>query len=81
MTKSLQLTKRSNKSWLGDEDGDELDPFAEIEDDFDTEDLETNVLRDKRATMCTEINKLIDDLVPKSNSTVLKAACDGLVSD
>lgn len=80
MSHSLKLTRRSNKSWLGDEDGDEADPFAEIEDDFSADDLEANVLRDKKATMCAAMNKLIDNLVPKSSSFALRETCDELVS-
>ncbi|OCF43911.1 STE/STE11/CDC15 protein kinase [Kwoniella heveanensis CBS 569] len=77
---SLQLTRRSNKSWISDGDDEDLDPFAEIDDDFDTEDLEANLLRDKRATLCANVNKLVDGLVPHASHGNLKDGCDELLS-
>ncbi|WVQ96827.1 hypothetical protein IAU59_003934 [Kwoniella sp. CBS 9459] len=80
-TQSLQLTtRRSNKSWISDGDEEDLDPFAEIDDDFDTEDLEANLLRDKRATLCANVNKLVDGLVPHASPGNLKDGCDELLS-
>ncbi|RXK41642.1 STE/STE11/CDC15 protein kinase [Tremella mesenterica] len=78
-TQSLQLTKRSNRSWLAEGD-EETDPFAEFDDDFDAEDLEANLLRDKRATLCAQVNKIVDVLVPQTPPTELKDACDELLA-
>ena len=84
VTQSLQLTRRSNKlGHLGDEeDDDSHDPFAEIGDDFngDADDLETNLLRDKWATICANISRLVDLLQPSTSATSLIVACDDLVS-
>ena len=81
---SLQLTRRSNKSWhLGDEEeNDAHDPFSEIGDDFDgdADDLETNLLRDKWATLCSNISRLVDLLQPSTPAASLIVACDDLVS-
>lgn len=79
---SLQLTRRSNRSWQDDDDDDDADPFAEIEDDFDTaDDLEANLLRDKRATLCANVTKLVDQLEGGSNDmAALRKVCDELVS-
>lgn len=62
------------------DDADEPDPFADMEDDFSAEDLDANVLRDKKATLCANIDKLIDGLVPKTSMTELRQTCDELVS-
>ncbi|GAA5892422.1 hypothetical protein JCM5296_003594 [Sporobolomyces johnsonii] len=70
---SLQLnTRLSNKSWLGDEDSDEEDPFAFVDADplsasaeADAEvydDLETNLARDQAARQCALVSELIDVL-------------------
>lgn len=79
-TRSLQLTKRGNRSWSGLDDADEPDPFADMEDDFSAEDLDANVLRDKKATLCANIDKLIDGLVPKTSMSELRQTSDELVS-
>ncbi|KAJ7163077.1 hypothetical protein C8R46DRAFT_1281413 [Mycena filopes] len=56
---ALQLTTRlSNRSWLGDDNSDEEDPFAEEDD------LEANLQRDKYARLCNMVNGLIDQLTP-----------------
>ncbi|WWD04732.1 hypothetical protein V865_002803 [Kwoniella europaea PYCC6329] len=77
---SLQLTRRSNVSWVSDEADEEQDPFAEIEDDFVTEDLEAILLRDKRATLHANINKLVEGLTPTTPHGSLKEGCDELLS-
>lgn len=60
---SLMLnTKLSNNSWLGDEEGDEDDPFAELEEGFDEMDLEANIARDKYARLCLQIDSLVSSL-------------------
>lgn len=80
-TQTLQLnTRRSNKSWLGDDDGDEEDPFAEIEDNFDEADLEANLLRDKKATLCASVSRLVEQLQPSAPSFALRDTSDELVS-
>ncbi len=80
-TQSLQLTRRSNKSWLGDEEDDTSDPFAEIGDDFSggADDLEANLLRDQRATLCGNISRIVDSLQPATPAAALIAGCDELV--
>ena len=76
----MQLTTRlSNKSWLGDEDTDEEDPFAEIDEGFVEDDLETNLNRDKYARLCSSVNELIDTLNTKTPDYSLRETCDQLV--
>ncbi|KAK7689843.1 hypothetical protein QCA50_006482 [Cerrena zonata] len=77
---TLQLnTRLSNKSWLGDED-DEEDPFAEIDEGFAEEDLESNLQRDKYARLCNTVNTLIDELTPSAPDFQLREACDQLLN-
>ncbi|KAG8214693.1 hypothetical protein J3R82DRAFT_9774 [Butyriboletus roseoflavus] len=77
---TLQLnTRHSNKSWLGDED-DEDDPFAEIDEGFAEDDLETNLQRDKHARLCSMVNQLIDELTPSAPDFQLRDACDQLIT-
>ncbi|KAH7885180.1 hypothetical protein F5I97DRAFT_1883246 [Phlebopus sp. FC_14] len=76
---TLQLnTRLSNKSWLGD-DSDEDDPFAEIDEGFAEDDLETNLQRDKHARLCSMVNQLIDELTPSAPDFQLRDACDQLI--
>ncbi|EAU85791.2 STE/STE11/cdc15 protein kinase [Coprinopsis cinerea okayama7 len=76
---TLQLnTRLSSKSWLGD-DGDEEDPFAEIDEGFDEDDLESNLQRDKHARLCNAVNQLIDELTPSAPDFQLRDACDQLL--
>ncbi|KDQ11479.1 hypothetical protein BOTBODRAFT_177313 [Botryobasidium botryosum FD-172 SS1] len=76
---TLQLnTRLSNKSWLGDEDSDEEDPFAEIDEGFAENDLETNLYRDKHARLCASVNQFIEELRPGGPDFVLREACDQL---
>ncbi|KAG8969493.1 hypothetical protein FRC03_002354, partial [Tulasnella sp. 419] len=78
---TLQLTTRlSSKSWLGDGDSDEEDPFAEIDEGFVDNDLETNIVRDKHARLCSTVNNLIDELLPTAPAYALRDACDGLLA-
>ncbi|KAF8489636.1 kinase-like protein [Russula emetica] len=78
---TLQLnTRLSNKSWLGDEDTDEEDPFAEIDEGFAEDDLEANLQRDKHARLTTAVNQLIDELTPSAPDFQLRDACDQLLS-
>ncbi|GAA5906712.1 hypothetical protein JCM6882_003280 [Rhodosporidiobolus microsporus] len=63
-------TRLSSKSWLGDEDSDEEDPFALVDADdaeaaatgaYDAEaDLEANLARDKLAQQCALVSALIE---------------------
>ncbi|KIY52431.1 Pkinase-domain-containing protein [Fistulina hepatica ATCC 64428] len=78
---ALRLTTRlSNKSWLGDEQSDEEDPFAEIDEGFAEDDLETNLQRDKYARLCNTVNQLIDELTPSAPDFQLRDACDQLIN-
>ena len=74
------MTKRPNQSWSADDE--DHDPFAEIEDDFSAgeDDLEAQLLRDKRATLSASVNRLVDTFEPNTASTGLQDACDELVS-
>ncbi|TCD65509.1 hypothetical protein EIP91_002557 [Steccherinum ochraceum] len=77
---TLQLnTRLSNKSWLGDDD-DEEDPFAEIDEGFAEEDLESNLQRDKYARLSNTVNQLIDELTPSAPDFQLREACDQLLN-
>lgn len=78
---TLQLnTRLSNKSWFGDEDGEEDDPFAEIDEGYAEEDLEANLQRDKYARLSNQVTQLIDELTPSAPDFQLRDACDQLVS-
>ncbi|KAF8474937.1 hypothetical protein BDZ91DRAFT_285773 [Kalaharituber pfeilii] len=55
-------TRLSSSSWLGDEDNDEDDPFAQLEEGFDEMDLEANILRDKHARLCLQVDSLVNSL-------------------
>lgn len=60
---TLMLTsKLSNNSWLGDDNDDDDDPFAQLEEGFDEMDLEANVARDKYARLCTQVEGLVGSL-------------------
>ncbi|KZV90279.1 hypothetical protein EXIGLDRAFT_837889 [Exidia glandulosa HHB12029] len=80
VTETLQLnTRLSNKSWLGDDDFDEEDPFAEIDEGFAEEDLESNLVRDKYARLCSAVNQLVDELKPDAPDFTLRDHCDQLL--
>ncbi|PWN48605.1 hypothetical protein IE53DRAFT_319044 [Violaceomyces palustris] len=76
--RTLQLTARlSNRSWLGDDDRDEDDPFAEIDEGFEDEgDLEANVARDKHARLCAHVTELVEALKPDGRENDLLNACE-----
>ncbi|TFK48734.1 hypothetical protein OE88DRAFT_1633996 [Heliocybe sulcata] len=77
----LQLTTRlSSRSWLGDDDIDEEDPFAEIDEGFSEDDLETNLQRDKYARLCNTVNELLDQLTPSAPDSQIRDACDQLMT-
>ncbi|KAL0576321.1 Protein kinase of the Mitotic Exit Network [Marasmius crinis-equi] len=73
-------TRLSNRSWLGEEDSDEEDPFAEIDEGFSEDDLEANLQRDKYARLCNQVNSLIDELTPSAPDFQLRDACDQLLT-
>ncbi|KAJ7644441.1 hypothetical protein FB45DRAFT_897923 [Roridomyces roridus] len=78
---ALQLnTRLSNRSWLGDDNSDEEDPFAEIDEGFAEDDLEANLQRDKYARLCNMVNGLIDQLTPSAPDFQLRDACDQLLN-
>ncbi|KLO16806.1 kinase-like protein [Schizopora paradoxa] len=77
---TLQLnTRLSDKSWLGDEDFDEEDPFAEIDEGFSEEDLDANLQRDKHARLCSTVGQIIDELTPTTPDFQIREACDQLL--
>lgn len=59
---------------------DMLDPFAEIEDEFDTaEDLEKKLMRDKKVMMQGKVSKLVDELmIGGVGGGGLRGVCDDL---
>ena len=76
-TATLQLNRQSNRSWrsAGEE---ELDPFAGLEDEFEfTDDLEANLLRDKKATLCASVSDAVEKL--QSDKSSIGETCDDLV--
>ncbi|THH10479.1 hypothetical protein EW145_g1305 [Phellinidium pouzarii] len=80
VAQSLKLnTRLSDRSWLGDDDLDEEDPFAEIDEGFSEDDLEANLQRDKHARLCSLINQMIDELTPSAPDFQLRDACDQLI--
>ncbi|WVQ72942.1 hypothetical protein IAR50_002504 [Cryptococcus sp. DSM 104548] len=66
-----------------EEEDSEQDPFAEIDDDFENageDDMEANVVRDKRATLMAAVGRLIDGLDPHKSSSELREVCDELLN-
>ncbi|GAA5904546.1 serine/threonine-protein kinase [Sporobolomyces salmoneus] len=64
---SLQLQHHlSSKSWLGDEDSDDEDPFSSVNEtsttayELDEHNLEANLLRDQVARQCALVEDLLD---------------------
>jgi len=49
-------------SFLEEEEDDDDDPFAALEEELDSVDLEENVVRDKHARLCTLVEGLVSDL-------------------
>ncbi|TIB38193.1 hypothetical protein E3P86_01771 [Wallemia ichthyophaga] len=77
---TLQLTtKLSNKSWLGDDVADDEDPFAQIEDDFAENDLESNLVRDRHARLCAMVAELVDQLEAGKSEEKLNEMLDELL--
>ncbi|POW05234.1 hypothetical protein PSTT_09862 [Puccinia striiformis] len=78
-----RLSNMSSKSWLGDEDSDEIDPFAEVdEENFATEEatLEANLARDRLARLSTLVTEIVDQMSPDIDEFLLKMAI-GLFED
>ncbi|ODN75633.1 STE/STE11/CDC15 protein kinase [Cryptococcus wingfieldii CBS 7118] len=85
-TLSLSTTTPSTpgfpQSGAYEEEDSEQDPFAEIDDDFENvgeDDMEANVVRDKRATLMAAVGRLIDGLDPHKSAFELKGVCDELL--
>ncbi|SNX84122.1 related to MAPKK kinase [Melanopsichium pennsylvanicum] len=77
---TLQLTARlSNRSWMRDDDGDEDDPFAEIDEGLNAEaDLEANVARDQHARMCAFVTELVESLDTHAGVEELLQVCEDI---
>ncbi len=69
----------SNRSWLRDDENDEDDPFAEIDEGFNTEaDMEANVARDQHARMCAFVTELVESLDPRTEVDELLQVCEDI---
>lgn len=77
---TLQLTARlSNRSWMRDDEGDEDDPFAEIDEGLNAEaDLEANVARDQHARMCAFVTELVESLDTRAGVEELLQVCEDI---
>lgn len=80
----LELNRKlSSKSWLGDDEQDEEDPFAEVEEAFDDEkdldNLEANVYREQVAKMCSFVNDLLDGMSAEADELLIQDGCVHLV--
>ena len=73
-------SKFPNKSWLGDEEDEEDDPFAELDEGFDELDLESNVARDKYARLCLQVEDLVGSLKAYQSDETLFDITNGLLS-
>ncbi|KAG0148073.1 hypothetical protein CROQUDRAFT_41983 [Cronartium quercuum f. sp. fusiforme G11] len=76
-----RLSNMSSKSWLGDEDSDEVDPFAEVDDDDLTEEptLEANLARDRLARLGNLVTEIVDQMTPDIDEFALKDGCMQLI--
>ncbi|WAR53920.1 hypothetical protein PtB15_3B429 [Puccinia triticina] len=76
-----RLSNMSSKSWLGDEDSDEVDPFAEVDEDNLTEEatLEANIARDRLARLSTLVTEIVDQMTPDIDEISLKDGCMQLI--
>ncbi|KAI9664448.1 MAG: hypothetical protein M1821_005894 [Bathelium mastoideum] len=77
----LLNSKSSNKSWLGDEEDEEDDPFAELEEGFDQLDLDSNVARDKHARQCLQVEGLVGSLKASQPDEILFHITKELLSE
>lgn len=66
---------------LGDEDSDEVDPFAEVDDEDLTEEptLEANLARDRLARLGNLVTEIVDQMTPDIDEFALKDGCMQLV--
>ena len=56
-----------------------MDPFAGLEEEFEfVDDIEANLLRDKKATLCASVTGLVERV--QSDRSALGDTCDELVS-
>lgn len=71
-----------NFDYPDSDEEDMSDPFAEIEDEFDTaEDLEKKLMRDKKVMMQGKVSKLVDELmIGGAAGGGLRMVCDDLAS-
>lgn len=71
-----------NFDYPDSDEEDMSDPFAEIEDEFDTaEDLEKKLMRDKKVMMQGKVSKLVDELmIGGAAEGGLRMVCDDLAS-
>ena len=77
---TLMLTsKLSNNSWLGDDEDDDNDPFAQLEEGFDEMDLEANVARDKYARLCMQVEGLVGSLKVSQADDILAELSEQLL--
>lgn len=78
---SMKMSSRHDSS--GPDRADSHDPFADFEEDlaFEKEDIEVKVLRDKKATLCANVDRIVDLLEPTTSLITLKNACEDLVSE
>lgn len=74
-------TRRSDRSWQDEDEDDSLDPFAEMEDTFEQNDVGTNLMRDKQAMLSSTVNDAIEQLHPDATNEVLAAAGEDLVGE
>ncbi|OXG28291.1 STE-group protein kinase [Cryptococcus neoformans Ze90-1] len=74
------LHSHINFDYPDSDEDDMIDPFAEIEDEFDTaEDLEKKLMRDKKVMMQGKVSKLVDELmVGGVGGGGLRGVCDDL---
>ncbi|CAH7667955.1 hypothetical protein PPACK8108_LOCUS2400 [Phakopsora pachyrhizi] len=76
-----KLSNMSSKSWLGDEDSDEVDPFAEVEEEDLTEEatLAANIARDRLARLSTLVTEIVDQMTPDIDELSLRDGCMQLI--
>jgi serine/threonine protein kinase len=72
-------TLKLSGSWAPDEDDEDDDPFAALEEELDEVDLESNVVREKHARLCTEVESLVSDLKLSLPEDVLAEIVDKLL--
>ncbi|CAG8611906.1 10892_t:CDS:2, partial [Dentiscutata erythropus] len=68
-------TLLSSNSWLGNDNSDEDDPFAEMEENFDEMDINVHIARDKYARACSRLEELINALHPNESEDRLVISC------